>query len=589
MNLSNKDYKDEYKFSYHLPKTDNRRDCHITKVVRHHSDGRREHRLETIVDFERPFWVTKKIYRNHKQPKECEHVDKLKRVTCTQSELPYKIFQEEGMRRFNKTQLYDVYKAPFAPYVYGASVNSEVFINLSYKDKCDIITPMLVGVLDIENDVDTGEITLISFTRLDYDNNITSNVFINDNFLEKPIHELRNKVIANLRQSLPEEIAGIQMANVNLEVTKTDNELSLILQTFELVHTTDIDILTGWNFLYDVEMISNALYRNHGIDPADVFSHPSIPNEFKHFEIKKAAETRTTQAGEVKNVPFEERWHIMKSSAKFYMIDNMAAFVHLRKQDTKLHGGFGLNNVLDKLIGFGKLKQDEYENLTSMAWHRTVAKEKPIDYISYNIYDTLGETILETRTNDLSISLPLLCGVSPLNNFKSGPSLIYNDMFVFYAKDDLIVGNLRNIKTMPKTLGRTDWVVTVNLWKADDTFATNIAIEDTGQDGADTLINHLRGVGYNIPNKILKSKVYADTLDLDKEAAYPTGAYVLNISSDTVTYELLSVEGIDRSIFMRANISLISGVISAHNYVTTMHNMPTLDEFDLFIQKEMKQ
>ena len=85
----------ECKFVFHVPKIEEdkdkrisgRPDIHVIKEIIHYEDGKREKKLRIVENFQRPFWITKPHYQNHKDKKECELIDRTNVFYSSQSDL----------------------------------------------------------------------------------------------------------------------------------------------------------------------------------------------------------------------------------------------------------------------------------------------------------------------------------------------------------------------------------------------------------------------------------------------------------------------------------------------------------------------
>ena len=65
-------------FAVHCPNDiDPANDLHVVKVNAHYSDGTSEPKLLHKYGFKRPYYITKPKYRNHREKKTYEHIEKL--------------------------------------------------------------------------------------------------------------------------------------------------------------------------------------------------------------------------------------------------------------------------------------------------------------------------------------------------------------------------------------------------------------------------------------------------------------------------------------------------------------------------------
>jgi hypothetical protein len=130
-------------------------DILLIKEVIHTKDGALIPNLRRIHNFQRPFYITKKPYQNHKDKKEHEELEKLDCFMSTEVELSKNIQLRLGRRFPNpKSRLADVCKDPF---VYNADIRSPAIIKNMYgKKNPNIVSRNIVAVLDTERDVTFG-------------------------------------------------------------------------------------------------------------------------------------------------------------------------------------------------------------------------------------------------------------------------------------------------------------------------------------------------------------------------------------------------------------------------------------------------
>lgn len=68
-------------------------------------------------------------------------------------------------------------------------------------------------------------------------------------------------------------------------------------------------------------------------------------------------------------------------------------------------------------------------------------------------------------------------------------------------------------------------------------------------------------------------------------SGYPSNTVAANISKDTTARELLSIEGIDKEIFMEENMNCLYGKVNAVTYCINMLNFPSFEELETLIEK----
>ena len=139
----------ECKFVVHIPKYLDRPDMHYVKEKLTMPDGTIVKNLRKIKEFKRPFYVLKEHFRNYKQKKESEHIDRLNRYTATESDLIEEAGKKLGPMYIGKNNLRYVKDSP---YLYGCDITAATLIKKAYMDKFNLFTNYDVCVLDIEKE-----------------------------------------------------------------------------------------------------------------------------------------------------------------------------------------------------------------------------------------------------------------------------------------------------------------------------------------------------------------------------------------------------------------------------------------------------
>ena len=65
----------------------------------------------------------------------------------------------------------------------------------------------------------------------------------------------------------------------------------MVVACFNKAHEWKPDFVSIWNLDFDITKVTSAL-KNGGLDPADVFSDPSVPKEFKFFHYKQGSKQK---------------------------------------------------------------------------------------------------------------------------------------------------------------------------------------------------------------------------------------------------------------------------------------------------------
>lgn len=554
----------ECKFVTYLGKlTTTDDDIHVVKEYVTEDDGsNRRVNLRVIKNFQRSFWITKPHLRNHKQKKESESMDRLNKFTSNQRNLHKAIATRlDDFKISRPKSLRDV---SISPYVYGTDVDSRAIIKKMYLDKYPTaVTPYSVATLDIEIDIDTRELLLITVA---FQNEIY--VCIHKDFIKG-----RSNAIQELKYLYDKYIPKTEL-NKNMVPTfeVLDNELDIVKAAMNKLHTWKSDFVAIWNINFDIPYIVS-ICKKYGVDPKDIFSDPDIPEEYRYFEYKQGSNRRVTASGVPKLIPPEEQWHIVTTPSSFYWIDAMCCYWFVRVGGKKVPGGYSLDNILTKVLGseFKKLKFEDTErgNVVGVDWHKYMTSNKPLEYIIYNVWDTISMLELDNKTKDLSVSINALCGISSFDIFNSGPKKIIDAIHFFYLDNERVLST----KAAPSftddedegsdLLGLSGWIMILDAEAMKD------------------------NKGYFIKeDPKATTNIRFATFDYDAVSSYPSNTRAANVSRDTTSRELMSIEGVSMDIAKLQNINLFFGYINSLSYCKNMFNFPTLQEIDKIMRNE---
>ena len=531
--------------TYCRPSYGERTDLHVIKEILHYEDGTSAPNMRLIYNFERPFWVTKKGFRNHKEKKEWEKTEKLDQFRSTQSQLNYKMANALGMMNFR-----DPRQITRSPYLYGADISSTAIIKQSYMQKYqDKVTPYLVAGYDIETDVLHGTKEIIIATATCKNKVITT--------IKKSFVEGHTNVIPRLRDLMEKYLSEVvKERKIEWEVHIVDNEYECVKGVFDQVHIWKPDFVTIWNINFDIPKTINAIERA-GYDPKDIFSDPIVPKEFRSFKYIQGPNKKITSAGKMTSLSWYEQWHTVLTPSSFTFVDGGCAYYHIRMGEGK-EPSYSLDNILDKHLGIRKLKFKEAEGLTGIDRHLFMQEKYPLEYVIYNVFDNISMELLDEETNDLQLTLPKLGGCSDFSKFKSQPRRVVEDIHWFTLQNQHVIGTtsdeLKN-EMDEMTVDCNNWIIMLpseltfnnglKLIKEDPTLTTNIHI----------------GVG-----------------DLDVAASYPNGGIVFNISKETTFREIINIDGISEKIQRQQGINMSGGRTNAVEICCQLYGLPSLPQ-----------
>lgn len=496
-------------------------DVAIIKEKLHYEDGTIKPNLRIIRNYQRPFWITKKELRVHKDKREYEMTHNLVQYKSTQAELANNIFNVlNGFKPNKQIRLHDVSDSP---YVYGASISPITFIHHTYKTKYpNLFTPATLAVMDYEWDVVKGTDAIISgalshkehlylaIVKSHFNNNL--------NGKEALIQECINKHLTKFTE--PRHIIPV--------ITFHDTAGGVVKQLMKRVHELMPDYLGFWNVEGDIDHMLAAL-KEDNIPPEYIFSDPSVPDEFKFVSWIKDAEYKTTATGKRTPKNMVDRWHKFKTAASYQVICMMATYRTIRASK-QLRTSYKLNDVLHDELGLGKTYFEEipYED-GSIDWHKYMQSTNNMEhralYIAYMAGDVIPLEIMDEKNNDIAISLRTMLGYSEFDKFKSNPAKLMDDKFFVDLNEGRIGCTVA--KTMYSELD--DLTYNINGW-------IKTLSSDLVYNIGCNLIN-------NFPHRETNISVFG--FDLDVASAYPNTEIALRISQATCMMEACGFIGLD--------------------------------------------
>lgn len=526
-------------------------------------DGRLIDNIRLLVDYERPFWITNPPFRNHKQKKERELVNHLTEFKSTDRLLVENIKRALGNFYLGNT-MRDVCNNP---YIYGTDIPIESLVKKDYeKDrKTSEQHPYSYGTFDIETytaDYEFMDQPIMGTTVTGKVIQTTVHNHFIRQFGDKAEKLIRNKV---------DELIGhhVKKLGLNLELEFVNDPGAVAKRSIERIHETDVDIIGIWNMDFDIPRVVETLV-NYGYDPAEVFSDPKIPKEFKKFDYNKGPTIKKTEAGKETPIPFHERWNTASFPAKWTVLDAMCVYFRLRRVGGNESGGYGLDAVLQRNIDMGKLKFEEADGYVRKAWHDFMQTNYPIEYIVYNIFDSLGMYILEEKNKDIQVNFPLLCGVTPFKTASSNPKKFCDDLHFDLLESKSDEG--------PSVLGSTGRQMVV---EEDDNVVDRKGWVLTLQAN----MMERNGVNFIKDMEGLKPSFFIHVSDLDIEGTYPNEQVAFNISKETTRYEVISIEGVDWENRRRFGVQLNAGETNAGNLCPNLFKLPNYTELlDKFLE-----
>lgn len=547
----------ECRFVVHIPSYDAERpDAHMVKETIHYDDGTSTPHLRFIKDYSRPFWATKKAYRTHEQKKEWESLERLDRYDCTQSQLRNHIakvlerpYSRDGYRQLTSS-----------PYIYGSDITACSLIKKGYQTQYpDYNTPYSVATFDVETDMLHGHGQILIATAT-FENKIFTAVQAN---FVKGLCSPELLIESAMNKYLGEYVTADQL---HCEVTVCEDEISVVRAVFARLHEWKPDWLSIWNMDFDVSRLLEACERAQ-VDPKTIFCDPSIPMPYRIFKYRQGKKKRITASGRVIPIKPAEQWHVVQCTSSFYWIDAMCVYKQIRLSKAE-ERSYALDAILNKVLGIRKLKFEAANAYQKAEWHQFMQQHYPVEYIIYNRFDSWSMQLLDRKTKDLSVTLPVFAESAGFEIFDSQPKQIATALHFECLEQGLVVGTAgSSIQREPEVIeedtangeNEDDDILSLDGWIV--TLKSINMIED--------------GVCCIQENPLQKTAARMFVFDSDSTAAYPSATTVANVSKETTKCELIDIDGIDEEVFRMANINLLSGPPNAIQYCTTMFNFPS--------------
>jgi hypothetical protein len=522
-------------------------DMHFVKEIVHEPDGTTRPNLRALRDYKRPFWITQEGARNHQDKKEWEDLDKVKKFESTQTDLIFNAAKALGQPWF-RGSLRDLHASP---YIYGSDILSTAIIKRSYQDNFPgLTTPYTAAMFDIETDVNHGTEEIVMATLSMKKRVVTA---VTERFLQGH-SDVINRLKALMNKYLGDVVAKRE---IEWEIVIVKDELQVVTTCFDRAHQWKPDFVAIWNIDFDMQKVLKALERR-AVNPADIFSDPSVPPEYRHFRYKQGPKMKVTASGKKTPIKPSAQWHTVYCPASFYFIDAMCAYRHIRTGSAE-EQSYSLDNILKKHKLGGKLSFEEADHLSGIDWHQFMQERYPLEYVVYNVFDCVSMEMLDEITTDLSLTLPLFSGCSDFENFKSQPRRTADNLhyFCLQQKKRVIASTSSEMATdLDKlTVGLDGWIVTLPAHLVTDS-------------GLQVIQQHPK----------MRTNIRGHVGDLDVSASYPNGGCVFNISRETTKKELVKIVGVSEEQQRMQGINLSAGHTNAVEFCTGVLGMPQLDQ-----------
>ena len=594
-------------------------DAHFVKEVIHLKGGKNFSRLVKWEDYERTYFITQKGRRNHTEKKDYEVLENLQKYKSTQVNLARNIAKTLG--DYSQGPNPRLRNLSRSPYLYGSDVSSTCCLKNDYQQRYPgLISRNSVAGGDIETNVyesdKDGQIICMSVTHKE-------NVYLA--YLQDWVHDIKDPVGETYREmeSIPELKALMHGRNLKIEVEVVKTPADIVIQCFKRLHSWKPDFFAFWNIEFDMTRILKAL-DDYGVDPKDVFSDESVPQNYRHFHFKKDQAMMTTASGVSKSRGPQDQWHWITAPATFQCIDSMSTYRVTRLAKGK-EPSYALNYILGKelsvneettlkqegdllaflkkcekklgetagsfphwfindepahtldgakigdtvclKVDFGKLDFEAVANLNGIEWHRVMQTEHKIKYGLYNIIDSMRLEQLDEKINDLARSITLFSKSSDYKNFASNPKRLVDDMHFWYLKRGQVIGSSSDqmVHELDQyVVSHRDWIVTLPSYMA-------------GQHGIKCV--------KDLPN--YNTLIYVHVADLDIVSTYPNVSQILNIARETTVMEFSAIQGVSELWRREAGVNLTAGRVNCVEITQKVMSAPRMDTMLLAFMQDI--
>lgn len=530
-------------------------DIHLVKEAVHDpATGKTKPNVLIIKNYERPFFVSKRGQRSYTQKREWTDKSEVDTFKSTQTNLPFAVAKALGTPWVKG----GIRELAESPYLYGTDMLSTSIIKQSYTDKWPVVTPYSNAVFDTETDVvhGTGHIQMATISFKDKVFTAVLKKFVAG--YANPIESIQKLAIKYIKDV-------IDKRNITIEIVIVDREIDIVKATMAKAHEWKPDFLSVWNLEFDVEKVMDACQRAQ-IDIATILSDPKVPKEYQNFRFKKGAAKRVTASGKVMSFKPSQRWHTVFCPSSFYWIDAMSAYRQIRTGDPE-EPSYSLESILQLKLKIGKLKFTEADHLSGLEWHKFMQSKYPLEYVVYNIFDCVSMEILDEKTLDLQLSLPMFSGSSDFQHFNSQPKRAANRMHWEIRAHDKVMGSTSSEMSdeMDMETGSLSGLISMLPAHMVDDNGLKIIEENPEQ----------------------RSSCRGHVADLDIASSYTRGVVVFNISKETTSREITDIAGVDEETQKMQNINLSAPRTNAVEYGVTMLKLPTFDTLlEAFNQKQ---
>lgn len=337
-----------------------RNDVHVVKEIVHLKDKRRIPRIKIVPNYERTFYIDPMAYkeehlRTYKEKRDYMPEKALRKFKTTQSKMPFAV--AKALKDYSMGPNPRMRQLSRSPYLYGSDVSSVCCLKHDYQTAYPgLISRNTVAGGDIETNVyeshNDGQIICMSVTYKE-------NVYLA--YLKHWVQDIKDPIKETLEEleRIPELVTLKKARNLNIKIEVVETPADIVVQCIKRLHEWKPDFFGFWNINFDMSRILKTL-EDAGIDPAEVFSDPNVPKQFKTFYYKEDQAMQVTASGVTKSKGPEDQWHWVTAPASFQCIDLMATYRVTRLAKGK-EPSYALDAILKKELSVDEEKEIKTE------------------------------------------------------------------------------------------------------------------------------------------------------------------------------------------------------------------------------------
>ena len=464
--------------------------------------------LEIFVDPKRSIWVTKPALRTHRFKKTCEHKRNLEQYVVPNTRIAEKLLEVlhngYGSKWINKLLQ--------SPYVYGADIDIETLGKISYMKKYDAVSSSYrVGALDIETSVIGGEEILMCTYTSPEGQSYTAilKAFVQGFSLQQIYDRISfrlNEMMEKLNKKTLAIAKKLDLMNVQVELVET--EVELLTWIMSKIHEDKPEFVSIWNINFDVPYMLKRLAHNRA-NAMDIFCHPEVPKKYRVCTYKEDKSTSVQH--------YTHRWHMFKVSGYTQFYDSMNLFSRLRKHKG-VRNTYKLDAIGNEFTGAGK---------ADIAGHRIMQTTQQVDYVAYNVIDTVLTMLLEKRLNDIPSLVNLMLD-STFDCFAMMSVQLRNWFYVYLQEKDMVPASWSG-----RILHESDEEL-VNV-------GGNVLDPELAWRANTARLKQLIGRVYDVSSKLTRM-----TADIDVRSMYPNIMAACGYDKDTKIATILNIEGVPK-------------------------------------------